>query len=191
MHLRTISGRAISPVAPTIADIDRHDIAHALGHVCRFGGHVSVFYSVAQHSVLVSYAVPPELALWGLLHDASEAYLVDVPTPVKQTSALAGYGALEAQMQQVIYQAFGLVGAEPHAVRIADAQLLVLEARALQHAASADAIEADAREAAARGQFLDALDKLPPFQICPVKPVHATRAFLARLAELTSPPQEI
>ena len=79
----TFSGLRFWPLAPNLEKILVEDIAHALAHQCRFGGHASRFYSVAEHSVHVSQLCLPEHALWGLLHDASEAYLVDLPRPLK------------------------------------------------------------------------------------------------------------
>src|ERR1019366_9954250 len=81
--IRTYSGVRFKPLDPDPA-VGISDIAHALANQCRFGGHSSAFYSVAQHSVRVSEICAAEDALWGLLHDASEAYLVDVPAPLKQ-----------------------------------------------------------------------------------------------------------
>lgn len=87
--IRTFTGKRFYPLKPTIEDIDILDIAHALSNQCRFSGHSKWHYSVGQHSVYVSQVVrslggSPTDIMWGLLHDASEAYLVDLPTPVKR-----------------------------------------------------------------------------------------------------------
>lgn len=81
--IQTYTGRRFFPLEPNPADVDIRDIAHALALETRFGGHSRVFYSVAEHCVRVSHEVEPPHALWGLLHDAAEAYLADVPRPVK------------------------------------------------------------------------------------------------------------
>ncbi len=67
-------------------DIDIRDIAHALSHLCRFTGHTNIFYSVAQHCLLVSEKIPggPEVKLAALLHDAAEAYVNDLSSPLKK-----------------------------------------------------------------------------------------------------------
>src|SRR4051812_30250690 len=79
--MQTFTGRQFWPVDPRADEIAIEDIARALAMTCRFGGHVRFHYSVAQHSFLVSLVCSPEHALWGLLHDASEAYLGDVVWP--------------------------------------------------------------------------------------------------------------
>lgn len=101
------------------------DIAHALSMINRFTGHTTVPYSVAQHSVVVSQICDQEIALWGLLHDASEAYLGDVARPLKQI--LPDYRALERHVQLQIARKFGLSWPMPEAVHDADARALLYE----------------------------------------------------------------
>lgn len=128
------------PLDPKPEDVDIIDIAHALSLVCRFTGHVREFYSVAQHSLLVSSRAANlaktredaiRLARWGLLHDASEAYLADVARPVKRTPAMAAYREAEKRLQAVICQRFGLPVEEPPEVKQADLEVLYTEARDL------------------------------------------------------------
>jgi hypothetical protein len=126
----TATGRQFWPLDPRPEEIHIEDIAHALAHQCRFGGHCRFFYSVAQHSVLVSHAVPDRLSLWGLLHDAAEAYLVDLPRPIKRYSDLGyTYRVIEAQLMSAICRRFGLPIVEPSEVKRADDVLLMTEKR--------------------------------------------------------------
>src|ERR1039458_2829532 len=122
--IRTYSGLIFWPLNPDPALIRIEDIAHSLAHQCRFGGHSRVFYSVAQHSVRVSEICATEDALWGLLHDASEAYLVDVPAPLKQLPAVAANRRAEQRLQAIIFERFGLPARQPKSVTAADLQLL-------------------------------------------------------------------
>lgn len=126
--LQTRGGKAFDLLAPHPDDVDILDITHALAHTCRFGGHCSRFYSVAEHSVLVSYVVPFEDALAGLMHDATEAYVVDVPRPLKLL--LSNYAEIEARVAVVIAQKFGL-GEMPPSVKLADNTVLLAERDAL------------------------------------------------------------
>jgi len=82
-YIQTLSGKKFSYQFATADDIDIEDIANALSNICRFAGHLPEFYSVAQHSVLVSQIVPPEFAFEALMHDAAEAYCQDIPAPLK------------------------------------------------------------------------------------------------------------
>src|ERR1039457_6405429 len=113
----TFSGLRFWPLAPNPDDILIADIAHALAHQCRFGGHAWKFYSVAKHSVHVSQLCPPEHALWGLLHDASEAYLVDLPRPLKLLPEFAPYREAERRSQRAVAVRFGLPEEQPASVR--------------------------------------------------------------------------
>jgi len=101
----TQSGVLIDIRKPTPAMIRIEDIALALGNYCRFGGHVSRFYSVAQHSVLVSRMAPGYLKKAALIHDFAEAYLGDVIKPLKVILG-ANYKELEHRFEVVIHQRF-------------------------------------------------------------------------------------
>ena len=106
------------------------DIAHALSQINRFTGHVKAPYSVAQHSVAVSYNVPPEDALWGLCHDMAEAYAGDVNKPLKNKLG-DSYRDIEARIMKRICKEFGLKGTMPMSVHIADMRMLLTEKRDL------------------------------------------------------------
>lgn len=131
--IQVFSGAKFFPLAPAVEDVHLSDIARALSMLCRYGGHVARFYSVAEHSCRVSDLVlqrtsDPRQALWGLLHDASEAYIADVTRPVKHQPAMQPYRDAEKRLQNVICDAFDLPREEPAAVTQADYDLLGTEA---------------------------------------------------------------
>ncbi len=127
--IQTWTGKAFRPLRPDPASIDIRDIAHSLSLLCRFNGHCHRFYSVAQHSVIVSHVVPPEHALWGLLHDAAEAYVSDLPRPVKRQ--VPDFVSFEDRLLEVIMHRFELPWPMPPAVKRADDILLATEQRDL------------------------------------------------------------
>lgn len=103
--IRTFTGIYIDPLNPEPDQIHIEDIAHALSHICRFNGHTKEFYSVANHSIWVAAHCPEELRLQALLHDASEAYLCDIPKPFKHR--LTNYCEIEENLMHVIASRFG------------------------------------------------------------------------------------
>jgi 5'-nucleotidase len=136
-YIQTVSGRRFNPLEPDPAEIDIGDIARALSNLCRFGGNCRHFYSVANHSCLVADLVAErggdvEAQLWSLLHDASEAYLVDLPHPLKHRSELGRlYAEVEDGLQAAICEHFGLSFDPPTLLKPADRALLATERRAV------------------------------------------------------------
>lgn len=126
--IQTFTIKKIFPLNPKIEDIDIFDIAHALSMQCRFSGHVNNFYSVAEHCVHVSNICDPQFAKHALLHDASEAYLVDIPKPLKESGQFENYKEAEFVLQKMIYRKFNLSEIEPKEVKQADLQMLSTEA---------------------------------------------------------------
>lgn len=109
--IATITGKRWFITDPHPDDVDIEDIAHGLSMICRFGGHCREFYSVAQHSVLIANELcrrecPPEMVLWGLLHDAAEAYLGDMVRPLKRS--MQNYKVLEHVTEGCILVGLGL-----------------------------------------------------------------------------------
>jgi hypothetical protein len=120
--IQTYSGRKFHPFDPNPDDISIDDIAHSLSMICRYTGHCRRFYSVAEHSVYVSRLVPKEVAMWGLLHDAAEAYLSDVARPVKPHLPL--YKEIEESILQCIAKKFELSYPMPPSIKVADNAML-------------------------------------------------------------------
>ena len=120
--VQTYTGKQFFPLAPDVDSICIEDIANSLGKICRFNGHTICFYSVAEHSVYVSRSVSYENAMWGLLHDASEAYLIDMPRPLKPV--LNGYKEIEARVCKCIAAKFGLCWPMPEEIKEIDTRIL-------------------------------------------------------------------
>ncbi len=114
---------------PRPEEINIHDIAQALSMTCRFGGHIAHFYSVAQHSVILSHLVDPEHAKAALLHDASEAYITDVPRPIK--ADIPHYDVMEGRIMAVVAERFNFAWPLPAQVAALDHRIVADEAMAL------------------------------------------------------------
>jgi hypothetical protein len=136
----TYTNKRFRPFDPRPEDVDIEDIAHSLAHQCRFNGHCGMYYSVAEHSLLVASNVAPEFALWGLMHDAAEAYISDIVRPIKaRLFVFCGeewgdgepdYSQIrvsESRILRVIARKFGLVWPMPTEVETADLRALATE----------------------------------------------------------------
>lgn len=123
--IRTYSGIYFNVFEPKLEMICIEDIAHALSNQCRFGGHLTEFYSVAEHSLCCSSLVNKEHKLAALLHDASEAYLLDVPKPIK--NKLTNYKEIEDKLMYLISEKFGFEYPLHNDIKIADELALLSE----------------------------------------------------------------
>lgn len=175
--IQTYSGIRFTPTEPVVSNIIIQDIAHSLSMQCRFTGHVNGPhpYTVAQHSVLVSYLCDTSDALEGLLHDATEAYLVDIPAPLKRSGLFDAYMDFESLMAKAIDERFGLKP-EPESVKLADKRILACEARDFMCPIRDD---------------WDYPYQPIPFYIKPVAPTEAKDMFLKRFYELAKTPNSI
>jgi hypothetical protein len=177
-YIQTVSGRRVNPFEPDPGDLDIGDIANALAHQCRFGGHCRRYYSVAQHSCLIADLVVARGgsdadALWALLHDASEAYLLDLPHPIKHRSELGRlYAEAERPLQEAILERFGLPREPPASLKPLDRALLATERRAV----------------AAEAWHWPELDGFEPLdlEIDPWPPERARAEFLARYERIAA-----
>lgn len=170
--MTTFTGRRFWPLDPRPGDVVIEDVAHALSMLCRFAGHCRTFYSVAQHSILVSYTCDPGDELAGLLHDAAEAYVIDVPRPLKRDACMAAYRDAEEVVHAAIGQRFGLASGIPASVKVADEIVLATEARDLMDTRTCPWVN------------LDGVLKLDQ-RIRTWSPELAESLFLARFAELS------
>lgn len=175
MNEQTISSITVSGgeyfdlLNPTQYDYPIEVVANALANICRYTGHVTRFYSVAEHSVLVSQAVPEKYALEGLLHDASEAFVGDVSSPLKKL--LPEYQKIEDGVQAAIAKHFNLIYPFPHEIHEADKRVYWSERQTI--APGKDRLW---------HQELRASRKVTPAGMTPIM---AKRMFLSRFKELT------
>jgi len=171
--IQTHSGAVFDLLNPRPDMIHIEDIAHALAHICRFTGHVTSFYSVAQHSVLVARALPPHLKLVGLLHDATEAYVSDMAAPLK--ALIPQYREIEDRVWEAIAARFALPVDQPAEIKQADLALLRAERAAFMGPSPAP-------------WAIDAMDlpPLPALDLSSWSPVDAREQFMAAWTELSA-----
>jgi hypothetical protein len=168
--IQTFTGKKFWPLDPRIDEIEIDDIAHALSLQCRFGGHIQEFYSVAQHCVLASEFVNADYAFEALMHDASEAYLVDLCRPVKYH--VAGYREAEDALMQLIAQRYSFQWPPSEHVALMDQRLLATEASLLLPGGPKD-------------WSWDWKIWVLPVEIVPMSPREAETRFLARFYEFS------
>jgi uncharacterized protein len=123
--IQTYTGIQFWPLEARPEEILIEDIAHSLSLLCRFNGHCNRFYSVAEHSIHVANLLPQEFKMWGLLHDATEAYIADIPMPLKRN--LPDYKTIENDLMRVVASRFGLLWPMPQEVKHFDSVLLATE----------------------------------------------------------------
>jgi hypothetical protein len=127
----TYTGERFWPLDPRTEEIHIEDIAHSLSNCCRYTGHVREFYSIAEHSVRASEIVDPRFAYDMLMHDASEAYLIDVPRPLKALPAFEEYLNIEDSLMYLIAEHFKFNWPMSPEVKEIDNQMLLREWRSL------------------------------------------------------------
>jgi len=133
--IQTYTGIKFYPFDPKIEDICLEDICHSLSMTCRFTGHCKSFYSVAQHSVEIykeclKRGYDDNILKWALLHDAAEAYVSDVPRPIKQMLDYQ-FGKCENNILSLIAKKYNLSDNIPKEVKEIDTAILATEARYL------------------------------------------------------------
>lgn len=127
-YIETYSGKKFYPLNPFNSEIDIIDIAHALSLLCRYNGHTKVFYSVAEHSILLSEYTEkilkrnPRDVQFALLHDAGEAYTSDIPTPLKKE--LPEFKNMESVIDAAVLYHFNLPSAKPNWLKDIDTRII-------------------------------------------------------------------
>jgi hypothetical protein len=170
--IRLLSGAMFDYNNPETSDVKIEDIAAALSKVCRFSGHIHRFYSVAQHSINASRIVPHQFAFDALMHDTSEAFTNDIPTPLKY--AVPMFKDLETKIETAMAKKFGFTFPLADEVKLADSQMLMIEKLELKKDYSEWAV----------------LDGIEIEEVCllvdlsPWSPEEAERRFLERYEEL-------
>jgi len=172
--IQTFCGLPFWPMDPRSEEVEIVDIAHALSNQCRFTGHSRAFYSVAQHAYHVSNICNPDDALWGLLHDAAEAYVCDLARPMKHQPEYAHYCRDEQLVMAAICKRFGLAPTMPESVHRADEIMLASEVLSLM-----------TPDRSVWGRWIDAVPPEWRIKVFPVGPGEAKELFMTRFKELT------
>jgi hypothetical protein len=166
----------------TMGDIAISDIAHALSNLCRFTGHTTDFYSVAEHSVRCSYVVAPEYAMAALLHDAAEAYIGDINKPLRMWLHSFDLSNLEITIMEAVCERYNVKCDEDsvYAVAAADEAMLNIELADLMYLSGACL----AGETEHLGRYRLPFDGTVDLEIQPLSSTDAESVFLQRFFEL-------
>lgn len=164
------SGAWFDFCAPADSEFTIDDIAHGLANICRYSGQCSSFYSVAEHSILVS-EIAKGFEYEALLHDAAEAFLGDITRPLKQM--LPEYKRIETEVEEAILDRFGIDGPIPPQVKQADLRVLAAEQRQIMP---------EGTDGWVRGQKVEPA----PVVVRHLPPVEAKTLFLERFNVLRS-----
>ena len=168
---QVFTGKQFWALDPKKEEVDIKDIAHALALQCRFNGHCDKFYSIAQHSILVSKIVSKEQALAGLLHDASETYTGDIIRPLKRF--IVNFKEIELNIEKIIFEKFGIKEVNHQEIKKADNIALVTEMRNLMKTPP---------EKWNEDSFFEPI----PEKIIPMGPEEAEKEFLKIFEELSN-----
>lgn len=161
------SGRHFDLARVDQSEISVEDIAHGLAHICRYAGQCRRFFSVAEHSVLVSQ-VASQSKLAALFHDAAEAIVGDMPAPLKRM--LPEFKAIETSIEQCIFRSVGISWPPPVQIKQADYQVMATELGVLMPPGTNELLRANVSPANVELQFLD--------------PIEAKKLFLDRYQDL-------
>lgn len=123
------SGKYFSYEKPSDSEFTIEDIAQGLSNTCRFGGQCPNFYSVAEHSVYVSRLVSKAHRLHALLHDGAEAFICDMPKPLKEM--LPDYQEVENRVEAAVFARFSLPSKMDRSIKLADITMLATEQQQL------------------------------------------------------------
>lgn len=195
--IQIANGHYFDYLKTDVSKLDIESVAHALSHICRFTGHCTDFYSVAQHCVLMSYAVPAPHALWALMHEAGEPVCGDMNKPLKLL--LDEFDRMEGVIERAVLRKFGLdPDAKPSTIKHFDLVLLLTERRDLMPKVRATRWNAygiacewepiPEQETDFEWRGLSELRPLPQ-AIVPMDSKSAKNAFIARFIELAFNPQ--
>lgn len=176
--IQTFTGGIFYPLDPRVEEINLQDVAHGLSHKARFTGHTRCFYSTAEHAVRVSKCVEMlggslMQQYVGLHHDDSDAYIPDVPTPLKVLPEFQFFREVEKKIEHACYQKFGCIVDDYSVVKKADIVLLLTEKRDLMPKINQN-----------WGKF--EFEPIPaPYRIRPWSPTKAKEKYLARHTDLS------